>query len=121
MAEKRTVIVHGDGVVDDTEAMQAIFNGEAIGIRPDGTPWGKTTDEVINWLASVCMDARAPHHQWPIYDQMLREIYAILRASGQPNVEIDRLRKGIQEALDNIYSHDVFMELEKVLNTPSDK
>jgi len=31
-----TVIIHGDGIHDDTEALQAIINGKAKGIRPDG-------------------------------------------------------------------------------------
>lgn len=36
---KKLVVVHGDGVHDDTEALQAIANGEADGIFPDGTPF----------------------------------------------------------------------------------
>jgi len=34
--------------------------------------------------------------------------------------EIERLRSGIQEALDNIYSGDVFMNLAKVIEEPDE-
>jgi hypothetical protein len=41
MNQKRTVIVRGDGITDDTDALQAIVNGEARGIKPDGRPWNE--------------------------------------------------------------------------------
>lgn len=40
-----------------------------------------TKDEVANWLASVTMDAKAPHHEWPVYDQMLREAHRLLTST----------------------------------------
>lgn len=38
MTEQRIVLVYGDGVHDDTEAMQAIVNGDAVAILPNGRP-----------------------------------------------------------------------------------
>ena len=35
----RTVVVYGDGVTDDTAALQAIINGDAVGVRPSGVSW----------------------------------------------------------------------------------
>jgi hypothetical protein len=37
----KSVIVYGDGVHDDTDAMQAILDGEAEGITPNGLPWNQ--------------------------------------------------------------------------------
>lgn len=48
MSDKKTVIVYGDGVTDDTNALQDIFNGQAIGIKPNGRPWDEDgSTEVI--------------------------------------------------------------------------
>lgn len=33
------VVVWGDGVHDDSAALQAIYEGKARGVKPDGTPW----------------------------------------------------------------------------------
>ena len=39
MRTRKTVVVYGDGATDDTAALQAIANGEAVGIRPSGVLW----------------------------------------------------------------------------------
>lgn len=36
---KKTMVLHGDGVHDDTAALQAYLNGEATLIFPDGSPF----------------------------------------------------------------------------------
>ena len=33
------VTIYGDGIHDDTKELQAVTNGEAKGIMPDGTPF----------------------------------------------------------------------------------
>lgn len=49
-----------------------------------------TKDEVANWLASVTMDAKAPHHEWPVYDQMLREAHRLLTSTAvEPTRELE--------------------------------
>jgi len=37
MKEVKQVLVYGDGVHDDTEALQKVLDSEAQGIYPDGT------------------------------------------------------------------------------------
>lgn len=39
MSDKNTVLVYGDGIRDDTDSLQEIFNGRAVEIHEDGTPF----------------------------------------------------------------------------------
>lgn len=38
MEIKKTVVVVGDGIADDTDAIRQHMQGTAIAVRPDGTP-----------------------------------------------------------------------------------
>lgn len=33
------------------------------------------TSDVLAWLQNVVMDPKAPHHQWVVYDEKLRQAF----------------------------------------------
>lgn len=41
LKEKPLVLVHGDGVTDDHNAIEAHYNGKARAVHADGTPFPK--------------------------------------------------------------------------------